>query len=164
MAELIEAIIRGIAAVVELFVRMVLHSIGIIAYALWPAYRRKREAAWSGQRWRKFLELGFSGACLASLVAFFIYASVPPRPDLEAEKAMGDLIKSIHLEPCTGDEDIRIRIDGVKENAIVSVRTNGPSNIFATRRIRDLTNAIRQQVTISAQPRTNAGVEAGTNR
>lgn len=90
--------------------------------------------------------------------------SQPPKPDPVAEKAICDLIDSIHLERRGADEDLRMRIDGVKSNVIVSIQTNGLSNILATKTRRELRKAIRANVTIKLHPRTNNAAEVQTSR
>lgn len=82
--------------ILDLLGEMASISLTLIGYALLPSYRKEKQEEWKGRPVKKYLILGFSGACLSCLSALGIwisylavgslFAAKPPPQRIEEKK------------------------------------------------------------------------------
>jgi hypothetical protein len=143
---LITAFFEALPALLEILFYVVAASVTVIAYGLSPKFRGKKQKAWADKPWRKRLELGIGGVCLASLAALFIWLGWPaPKRDAAA----GPVQPVSHGT----NEDAKLRITGGSVNGAtnditIAVKRGGARKILETRSLRELGTALRENVTV----------------
>ena len=77
MGELLATTVKGIAELtlyaLEVLLQMAVATFTVIAYALSPRYREKKNREWADQPRQKYYALGLSSFCLISLLALGIW-------------------------------------------------------------------------------------------
>ena len=149
MEELIEALVRGFFALLELifevFCFLVAGSVTLIAYLLSSGYRARKEGEWRGSTLTKVARLGYSGACLGALVAIPVWLALT-EPESKPEPKLGRLV----VEPPQKGEELRLSLsetnDAGKKEIRIAVKDGGLDKILSTRTMNELKSQIKENV------------------
>jgi hypothetical protein len=146
MAELIAGLVEAFIGLISAFLRTLLWiapvCVTIIAYLVSPKFRARKQKEWKQRPTRKYSDLAISGVCVAAVIVLSVWLVLPEK------KKPGTLD---HLEVQKGEvgEDLRFVIGTDSTNRLeFAVKAGGITNIFGTRILSQLSNAIRQTVSL----------------
>ena len=162
MSELLTVLVEGFVALLELIARgiilLVSGSATLIAWVCSKAFRNRKRTQWKGNRVRKFAELGFSGLCVAVLVAlgaWVLLREINPKPKSDT---------AFQAEKVQQGEDVRLRLqvtkDSQKNDGTIAVREGGTAKILGAKTLKDLKQQLAENVIVTdgQQNQTNLGV------
>ena len=150
MAELLEGLIRGFVALLQLIVEvsalLAEAAVTLIAYLWSQGFRDRKEAEWRGRRVRKFVHLGLSGVCLVALVATPAWLVLhKPVPGTEVK------LKRLEAETPEKGEELRLSVNatnnlGREYESRIAIREGGTSKILGSKTRKDLKDHIKENV------------------
>jgi hypothetical protein len=153
-AALMVAVCRLIPVVIEVVVYLAIGAWVVVRYGVSKGYRARKEKEWAGKRWLKFMQLGAGGLCLAVLMA----GGLATARTIYVRKAKRQVVR---VENAAEKGDLRVRLDSGSNSVTFAVKDAGLSNIFATRTMKELTDALRQNVVVEKSgDKTNSASRA----
>jgi hypothetical protein len=151
---LLLAFLQALPAIIEALLYMLAAAITLLAYAVSPSFRAKKRKEWANRPLKKFLELGFSGFCLVSLVGLVVWLTWP------ASESANEVEARPMDEHKSGGLRVTIKgpaSDGITNGLSIAVEKDGLRKIFETESISELRRALRENVTVvgSGEAETN---------
>lgn len=159
---LVMAFVEALPAIIEGLVYILTASVTIIAYAVSPAFRRRKRQQWADKPAQKYLDLGISGVCLVSLIALAAWIAWPTsareKQQLSIEQMKGETNEDARL-------NLKVTVVNEATNQVsVAVKKGGTRKIFETRSMDELRAAIKENVTVIHPSDTNRPGHAANNK
>jgi len=144
MVGLFVAFLEAVPLILEALLYLVAAAVTFIAYALSRRFREAKRSHWASQPRKKYLELGFSAACLGLLIAVVGWLAWPSPNRAGAQAGVA---------PGPGTSEMRLKVTttaagGATNEISVAVKKGGTRKILETRSVAELRKAIRENVTV----------------
>lgn len=162
IASLFALIAEAMPVILELLVYAVMASFLIIAYFVWPGFRRQKRNEWAGSPVKKYVDLGVSAVCLCALMGLGVWlVSQSQQPHRAPE--------IVEFKEGTNSVGTRLRImvttgQGSTNEVIVSVKQGGLKKIFKTASLHELEKAVQENVKVRGAENKQPPAISETNR